>query len=189
MRAMSWRWVLCGVAAAAVVGCNGGDEPTTPDATTATSPAGTATASVTAPATPTAAATGTSVAELEAEISAAYLAYWDAYAEALLHLDPSLAEEFATGEELDRISEEIQMLEADGVAARLVIEHDFAVINIEGDTAVIIDEFLDRSFYVDPKTKEPETVEVEGDQVRDTFHLERQQDGAWQVVRSLRERG
>ena len=42
-----------------------------------------------------------SLEEIADEVAEAYLAYWDAYAEAVLNLDASLVEGFAAGEELE----------------------------------------------------------------------------------------
>lgn len=159
------------------VACRGNDEAAT---LPAASPSPSASAQP--PGTPTPARSP------EDEVSAAYLAYWDAYRAALLELDPALVERVTAGDELERIREEIGMLRADGVAARLVIEHDFAVVQIDGDRAVIIDQFLDRSFYVDPVSKEPSRSDVPGRTVKDTFHLKKQPDGTWVVVLSVRER-
>lgn len=120
------------------------------------------------------------------EVSAAYLAYWDAYGAALLNLDAKLAERAASGEEIKRIRDEIAGLKRDGVALRVVVEHDFAVVEMSGNSAVVIDRFVDKSFVVDPATKQPETADVAGETTTDSFDLQRTESGNWVVVRSRR---
>lgn len=156
-----------------------GDEsesPPMPTTTTATTAAPTSTPIATATATPS----------LEEEVSAAYLAYWDAYAEAVLELDPALVEEFATGDELQSIRDEIEQLRRDGVAARVVVDHDLVVANVSARFATVVDRVNNRSFYVDPETKQPETTDAPGEVVQYTFALE-QTEGRWVVSRGLRE--
>lgn len=175
-----------GLAAAVVVGglvlsaCRGDGDPPTPTATaTATVATETASASTTAVATPT--------PSVEDDVAEAYLAYWDAYARALLFLDASLVEGFAAGAELERVRDEIDSLRADGVAARVIVDHDFSVVSLTPDEAVVVDRFTDRSFYVDPETRQPEQSDVVGQPFTDTFHL--QLSGSeWVVVASERDR-
>lgn len=176
-------WVALAVAALAILlfaACGGDDEPATATVTPTATPTPSPTSTPPATATPT--------PSIEDEVAAAYLAYWDAYSEALLNLDASLAEAWASGEELDRIREEIETLSADGVAARVTVGHDFTVVSTSDDRAVVIDEIFDQSFYVDPDTKEPETSDVPGRTVRDTYQMQRDADGAWVVVLSGRDR-
>ena len=87
-------WVIAAIALAA---CFGGDaSPTpTPTATVVTSP-------TVAPTEPSVTATP-SLEEIADEVAEAYLAYLDAYAQAVLHLDISLVEGFATADELESI--------------------------------------------------------------------------------------
>lgn len=177
--------VMCvgwAVAAIAIAACGGGDAAPTPTATApvAVSPAVT-------PTEPP--VTGTPTLEEIAEaVTKAYLAYLEAYAEAVLHLDISLVEAFAAGNELESIREEIEMLRADGVALRVVAEHDITVIDVTGDTALIADEIVDNTFYVDARTLEPPEAEGSGDTYRDLVTLERI-DGRWLVTSGARDRG
>src|SRR5690606_5310847 len=115
------------------------------------------------------------------EVADAYLAYWDAYSAALLELDVSLVEGHAAGEELERIREEIEMLRADGVALRVVVEHDFAVVAASDSQAAVVDRYVNNSFYVDPVTKDPPTGTGSGDTIQDSFVME-PVDGHWMVI-------
>jgi hypothetical protein len=159
------------------VACNGGDqgeirsESPTPVAMRAAAPT----------ASPTAAPS------VEDQVSQAYLRYWDAYAEALLNLDPALAEGVASGQELQRIREEIETLRSQGVALRVVVEHNSVVLEASENSAVVFDEIVNNSFYVDPETKEPPVGSGSGEILRDTFYFEKI-DGRWMVVRSTRQR-
>lgn len=167
--------VLAGIGLAA---CRGGiDEPPTATMTPTVTQNPTSTATE-PPARPT--------PSIEEEVAEAYLAYWDAYAEAVLNLDIALVEGFVGGEELESIRAEIEMYEADGVAARIRVEHDFAVASASETTAVVIDEYVNNSFYVDAETKQPEEGEGTGEVIRDTIFMENI-DGRWVVVRGTRE--
>ena len=83
---------------------------------------------------------------------------------------------------------EIELLRFQRVAARVVIEHDFAVVQVADRAATVVDRFVDRSFYVDPVTRQPPQGSGEGKVFMDTFQLERLNDGRWFVVRSARQR-
>ncbi len=175
-----------GLAAAVVLGClvlpacrGDGDSPT---------PTATATATVaTETGTPSATATATPTSSVEDQVAEAYLAYWDAYTDALLFLDASLVEEVTAEAERERVQAEVESLRADGVAARVRVEHDFSVVDLRPDQAVVVDRFVDRSFYVDPATRQPEVSDVPGQTFQDTFHMRRLEHG-WVVVLSERQR-
>lgn len=145
--------------------------------------------SPTATATATAAVaieTATPTPSLEDEVAEAYLAYWDTYADAVLNLDASLVEGVAAGEELESIRAEIVALERDGVALRVVVEHDFLVVLTSDTTATVVDEVTNNSFFVDAVTKEPPTAEGSGEILRDQVFMEKVDD-RWVAVRSARE--
>ena len=179
MREMRAGAVAVGIMCAVVLAACGGSSAT-PSPTPTAEP--TVTATATAPtATPT-----PSRDAIVAEVSQAYLAYWDAYADAVLHLDITRVERFASGDELEGIREEIETLRADGIAARIRVEHDFDVISVNEASAVIVDEYVNNSFVVDAKTLAPEEAEGPGDVIKDTILLERV-DGRWVVTRGARE--
>ena len=92
------------VSAFALMACGSGDEDPTAAPTNVT-PTATVAITTTPTATPT-----PSEAELAAEVEAAYLAHWDAYAEAVLLLDASVAEAVTAGEELEALRAEVEQL-------------------------------------------------------------------------------
>jgi hypothetical protein len=148
------------VATGMLAACNG-DDVSDGAATPSASPSAVETAEPTA--TPS----------LEDEVGAAYLQYWDAYSAALLELDVSLAEEFASGEQLQRIREEIDGFRSQGVALRTVVDHDFVVVEASATTATVLDEIVNNSFFVDPVTKDPPTAEGSGETFTDTYELDK----------------
>ena len=167
-----------GLIALVVVACNGGGgDPTARP----TQPLGTATPTVTAEpeVTPT--------PTLEDQVSEAYLRYWDAYSDALFELDATLAQGVASGEELDRIREEIEDLRSQGLALKTAVDHNFVVVEASEESATLFDEIVNNSFFIDAETKEPPQAEGSGEVLRDTFYLEKV-DGQWMVVRSTRQR-
>jgi hypothetical protein len=163
------------------VACSGGDEPgtATATATPTSAPTSTPTAASTVMATPT--------PSIEDEVTAAYLAYWDAYSEAVLALDIGLVEGFAAGEELARVRGEIETLRGDGVAVRVAVEHNPIIVLTSETSATVVDEVTNNSFYVDAVTKDPPQAEGPGEVLRYTFFFE-VVDGRWVVTRGLRDR-
>lgn len=144
----------------------------------------TLTASLSATATGTASPTAT--VSIEDEVIESYLAYWDRYAAAVLDLNADLVAGLAGPEELARVQGEVDMLRAQGVALRVVIEHNPVVVESSNTTAVVYDEMTNNSFYVDPVTKEPPEAEGTDETLKDTFFLEKV-DGQWTVIRSVRQ--
>jgi len=104
----------------------------------------------------------------------------------VLNLDAALMARFASGEELASIQSEIDTHRRNGVAVRLNVKHDFAIVQMSERAATVVDQVTTQSFFVDPLTKRPETSDVPSRVVRYTFFLERGSDG-WVVVRGLRE--
>lgn len=168
---------------ALIVACEGGGEESTPDITP--------TQTVTPSASPTQTATPTPTVSEEAqreEVREAYLAYWNAYAAAVLELDITLVEDFAAGDELEGIRQEIEQLRADGVALRVVVEHDPEVTMESESVALVADRIVDNSFYVDAETKDPPQAEGSGETHKDLVRMERI-DGRWLVTGGAREQG
>lgn len=174
-------FVVLGTLVLMIGACDGGDggEPPTRvgDSSPTPRPAATQTPEITP--TPT--------SSPEEDVTEAYLAYWRAYGEALLSLDPMLVEGVAADQELQRIREEIEGLRSQGVALRVVVEHNPVILELSDTSAVLFDEIVNNSFYVDPETKEPPEASGSGEVLRDTFYLEKI-NGHWIVVRSTRHR-
>jgi hypothetical protein len=170
--------VALGAIALLLAACDGGGgEPTTPAGEPSPTPSPPVTATAEATPTPT----------VEEEATQAYLAYWDAYAQAVLNLDASPLQDVAGGEELQRIQDEIEDLRSEGSAARIRVEHDYVIVESSPDSVVLIDEITNNSFLVDADTKEPTDAPGSGEILRDTFYLEKTGD-TWLVVRSTRQR-
>ena len=158
------------------LGACGGDDAASDTPTPTASPSATATG--TAPAT--------AMVGIEDEVIDAYLTYWDRYAAAVLDLNANLVADLAGPEELARVQGEVEALRAQGVALRVVIEHNPIVVESSNTTAAVYDEMTNNSFYVDPVTKEPPEAEGTGEMLKDTFFLEKV-DGQWTVIRSVRQ--
>ena len=134
-----------------------------------------------------ASATPSPTATVEDEVVAAYLLYSEAYKKALFDLDVKHVEGFASGEQLQRIRSEIENLRAQGLAGRIEVTHKPVVIQVTGNSATLLDEMVNNSFYVDARTKEPPVASGSGEILRDTFSLQKL-DGKWVVTQSVRQK-
>jgi len=169
--------------ALAVSGCDGGDgDGGRVNGQGSPTPAATATATVVPTQTPTASASPSA----EDEVIAAYLHYRDVYADAVYNLDTSRLAEVMTGPRLERGLNEIQDLRDQGRAVDIVVENDPVVVQIEGDRAVVHDEYENGSYFIDPTTKEPLSSPEGSQTIRDTVTLTRV-DQTWKVLDTLRE--
>lgn len=86
---------------------------------------------------------------------AAYLRAWDAWAQACLALDPAPLELVFAPPELDRARAYVRQLRASGRVLQLDAAHRVTVLELDGDTALLLDELTDRSLYLDPATRRP----------------------------------
>ena len=133
--------------------------------------------------------TGTDVIEVDAalldELQAAYSTFWDVRAEAAFNLDVSRLPEVMDGPALEREREQIADLEARGVAAVIEVEHEVGLLSLSPDEAELYDEYLNRSYLVDPATKEPVGAPEPEEVVKVSFRLKKI-DGVWKVVDSER---
>jgi hypothetical protein len=147
---------------------------------------GTPTASTT-PAT-TATASGSTTPPLEDEVGTAYLNYWDVYSDAVFNLDESALEQVMMGPLLQRTLEEIANLRQQNRAAKIDVEHNFAVLDVDSavGTAVVRDAYANRSAFVDANTKELIGQPADGEIITDTYTL-RLVDGIWKVEDSVRD--
>jgi Cys-tRNA synthase (O-phospho-L-seryl-tRNA:Cys-tRNA synthase) len=125
---------------------------------------------------------------VEDEVGAAYLNYWDVYTEAVFNLDESRLEEVMTGPQLQRTLEEVSSLRQQNRAAKIDVEHNFVVLNLDlkAGTAVVRDEYANHSSFVDAETKELIGQPAGGEIIEDTYSLT-QVGEAWKVEDSVRD--
>lgn len=171
-----------GVAAMAVLGACGRDDPADPTAT------GVPATQTPSPAATERTATATPSASVEEEVLRAYARYWDAYARAMADLDETLLPDVMTGARLERARAEIQSLRDDGNAARIVVESTPQVVTVAADEALLVDVYLNSSYLVDAATKEPVAGTGSPTQLRDLVALEFV-DGVWKVREVTRQVG
>ena len=127
----------------------------------AVAPAGVAATAITAasPAASAAAAPGASMfrvasTPLEQEIEQAYLHYWDIRRQAYLNLDPSILTKVEAGAKLAREQRQLEDFKAQGRAARLDVDHRIAIVKATADSAIVYDEYLNKSVFVDAQTQQ-----------------------------------
>lgn len=125
---------------------------------------------------------------VEDEVGAAYLEYWDVYADAVFDLDGSRLEEVLTGSQLQRTLSEIAALQQRGRAAKIVVEHNFFVAEVDAvaGTATIRDDYTNSSYEVDSETKEMVGNAASGTVVSDTYFLVKE-GGTWKVRDGIRQ--
>ncbi len=165
---------------------------TEPPATTASVAFAQAT-SLPEPITPTVSASPTLAAggqaangDLGQEVSQAYLHYWDVYAQAMFTLDPSQLHTVANGDRLNEALAEVADLKAQGKAAKIQVDHHFFVFDVTATSASVHDEYDNKSYTIDPRTRAPLGSPGTTQHLVDTYFLQRV-DGEWKVVRGLRE--
>jgi hypothetical protein len=126
-------------------------------------------------------------AELGAEISQAYLRYFQVRGDALLALDPSELDEVAADGELAALQKNVEDDRAQGRALQTDVQHRFIVLSVEGDNAQVADRYRDSSIYVDPATHQPLQGEVapsspdDAPEVKVIYQL-RRIEGVWKVI-------
>ena len=126
---------------------------------------------------------GIRVAEspLEREIEAAYLRYWEVRSQAYFDLDPSRLSEVMDGAELSRETAQIGQLKAQGKAAKLDIQHRAALAQVSPDAAVVYDEYMNRSVFVDPVTKRELPTSSPPEMEKVSYQMKKL-GGTWKVV-------
>ncbi len=122
---------------------------------------------------------------LEREIEAAYLHYWDVRTQAYLALDSSRLPEVMANDELTRNQKQIADLKAQGRAAKLDVEHQIAFAKVAPDSAIVYDEYLNKSVFVDMVTKEELKTSEPPEREKISFDMQKI-DGAWKVVGGVR---
>ncbi len=125
--------------------------------------------------------------KLAAEVSEAYLRYFQVRADALLHLDSSSLDQVAAGDALIGLQKEIEQDRAAGRAIRVDVMHNFSVISASNDEAQVADDYRDSSVYVDPVSRELLAGEVVPDSPQDAPDVKvvyqfRRISGVWKVI-------
>jgi hypothetical protein len=132
---------------------------------------------------------GTNVIDVDAalleEVDTAYSKFWDVRTEAALNVDVSRLPEVADGAALEREQQQIGDLQARGVAAVIEGDHDVGLLSLSQDEAELYDEYVNRSFLIDPVTREPVGAPEPEETVKVSFRL-RKLEGVWKVVESER---
>jgi hypothetical protein len=169
----------------AVFGCGGsGGDGDRVNGQGSPSPAATATVRR----TPVPEVTPTPAPSVEQEVSEAYLNYWQVYADAVFELDEARLPEAMTEPHLERTRQEIEGLRQRGRAAKIVVEHDFLILQVDATagTATIRDRYTNRSHEVDAETKEMVGEAAPGTVLTDTYFLVKE-GGVWKVRDGIRE--
>jgi len=117
---------------------------------------------------------------LIAEVSQAYLRYFQVSADALRTLNPGGLDSVATGDELQFLRDEIEKDRAEGRALDTQVQHNFSVLQVQADEAEIADAYRDSSVYVNPKSGEPSPGQVRPSSpdaapvTKEVYHLRRE---------------
>lgn len=114
------------------------------------------------------------------ELVTAYLHYWDVRAEAFRTLDPTRLPEVLAEPELGLDQARISRLQALDRAVQLRGDHSISIVRLTPDTAVLVDQFANRSIAIDPATGQ----EVPGlaPALQKLVFTLRKIDGTWKVV-------
>ena len=183
---MHTRWVPLIALLLLAAACSSGDDdaaaPTTSASpTTAPTPTTAAPTTTTAPET----TTTTTVVDEEAAVTAAYLAYWDAFFTVTNPGQPDspLIDQVATGRAAERLREIAADRVATNTAYRLpepsLAAHQVSVVEIAAGVATIRDCFVDDSFRLNLGTGAVEDGELETNLIAATLTVE---DGRWRMA-------
>lgn len=92
--------------------------------------------------------------EIVAEVIRAYQHYWDVRAMALWTLDTTQLPDVMDGDHLRSADELIAQLRQENRAIRTEVDHHYSLIFASEDEAVVQDQYLDSSWYVDLDSRE-----------------------------------
>ncbi len=118
------------------------------------------------------------------QVMQVYHHYWRDYRQALYTLTSSQMSNVATGDELRQVEAQVVSLHRDNRAVRTRVTHHALVVSIRGDKATVYDEILNRSFTIDPVTKQPPQGSNRADLEKDIYFFQRIY-GKWKVVKSV----
>jgi hypothetical protein len=168
-----------------LLACSSGTANDAPSATVAagSSRNGNGTTTTVAPATTTTTALVAAEApagSVERDVEDAYLRSWDVYTDAMLRLDPSRLDEVYSGEALDVRTNEIADLAARNTPAVMRVRHDYEIVMVNADDALVLENYLNHSVLVDGTTMQP--IEPDPNKVvKREYVLRRERDG-WRVA-------
>ena len=124
---------------------------------------------------------------LEREIEAAYENYLRVYREAVLNLDTSHLNEVLAGQALQSVTDEVDGIIAGGRPVKIIEDQRLVSLGRVTETrATVVDEYVSRSVYVDPSTKQPLPRTGPPTRVRQSYEL-RKISGVWKIVDGTRE--
>lgn len=118
---------------------------------------------------------------LEKEIVDAYLRYWAVRGQAYYDLDTTRLGEVMAGAELAREEAGVQELKAQGRGADLDVEHNFRILKATPEEAVVYDEYLNHSVFIDAATKQVIPTKEPPAVLKVSFEFRKVQ-GVWKVV-------
>lgn len=122
------------------------------------------------------------------QVVQAYYRYWLAYSRALYTLDASHMHNVADDGELQRVQAEVAGFRQEDRAVHVLVTHHYLLLRLTGKRAQVYDQQLDRSFLINPVTKQPHTASTAGHTEKDIYFLKKI-DGVWKVTKSLRQQG
>jgi hypothetical protein len=121
------------------------------------------------------------------EVEAAYGRFLQVYGDAAMNLDTAHLNEVLDGQALQWVTEEINGLKAGGRPVKIIVDnHQIAFGPVSDNSATLIDEYLSRSVYADPVTKEPLPRTGPPNRVRQSYEF-RKIGGVWKIVDGSRE--
>ena len=154
---------LCAVlAVASVTACGDDDAESAPAATVAT------------------VSTTNTTLSVEQEVEAAYLRSWDVYAHAMRTFDTSKLADVYVGDALELRLDEVKDMASANTPGRMDVEHDYEIsVAPDGQTAVVLDDYLNHSVSLDASGKP--TEEDPNEIVKREYRM-RLVEGTWKVA-------
>ena len=117
---------------------------------------------------------------VEEEVEAAYLRSWEVYARAVRTFDTSELSDVYVGEALDSRLAEVERLRVANTPARMDVDHEITITIADDATAIVHDDYFNRSVLLDGATGEP-IEDVPNETVRREY-LMRRVDQQWKVA-------
>ena len=121
----------------------------------------------------------------ESDVTNAYLRYWQVYSDAVLNLDSSHLGEVLDGQALGWVSDEIAGLKKQGKSAKIDVQHRYAVVRMNDTSATLVDDYVSRSVYLDPTTRQPMARTDPPTNVEQSFEFQKI-SGVWKIVGGTR---